>query len=177
MYCPHCATPLDASQRFCPTCGKESPVPTQPPPPPLPVQPGYAPSAVAPAPRPDSIRQGVGLVGASIAVGVVSMVVSLASVGSRAMSVIPNFLLGLVLTILWIVFLIMAYQGKSWARVGMAVLMVFSLTLVFSTFMFLQRGFPMTGLALPWIAFLLRVAGVYLLFTPQSSAWYRSMPS
>ena len=177
MYCQYCATPIDAAQRFCPTCGMQAPAQPQPAPPPMPVQPGYAPSAVAPAPRPPSVSQGIGLVGASIAVGVVSMVISLASIGSRAVTVLPSFLLGIVLTILWIVFIMMAYQGKSWARVGMLILMVFSLTLVYSTIMVLQRGYPMTGLALPWIAFLLRLAGVYLLFTPQSGAWYRSMPN
>jgi hypothetical protein len=133
--------------------------------------------AVALAPRPDSIRQGVGLVGGSIAVAIVSTILSLARAGSNSTALIASFLFGFVVMFLWIVFTILAYQGKSWARIGMAVLLIFSVTLVFSTVTFLQRGFPMTALALPWMSFLLRLAGVYMLFTPQSSAWYRSMPS
>ena len=131
MFCPHCATPLDPAQQFCPTCGRAASAQS----PPVP-----QPSAPAAAARPDSVRQAATLLFVSVGLSILGTLYSFLFVGFNRLLSAPTFLLTPFLLILWVVFTICVLQRQNWARIGIAILMLWSATLVLNTFLILSHG-------------------------------------
>jgi hypothetical protein len=165
MFCPHCASLIEPSQQFCPTCGR--PVASQTPP-------VLQPAAPASSARPDSVTQAATLLFVSVGLSVIGTLYSFLFVGFNRLLSAPTFFLTPFLLILWVVFTICVLQRQNWARIGIAILLLWSATLVMSTVMILSHGARLSSLALPWIVFFLRLAACYLLFTPASNAWFSS---
>ena len=163
MFCPHCATPLDPAQQFCPTCGRAVAAPSPP---------VSQPAAAAPSARPDSVRQAATLLFVSVGLSFLGTLYSFAFGMGRSVS-LPMLFTPLI-PILWLVFAIFVLQRQNWARIGIVILLVWSATLVVNTVLILSRGRVYGSLALPWIGFFLRLAACYLLFTPASNAWFNS---
>ncbi len=166
MFCPHCASLIEPTQQFCPTCGR--PVAAQSPPVPQS-------AAVASSARPDSVSQAATLLFVSVGLSLLGTLYSFFFVGFNRLLSAPTFFLTPFLVILWVVFTIFILQRKNWARIGIAILLLWSATLVMSTVLILSHGARFSSLALPWIVFLLRIAACYLLFTPASNAWFNSV--
>lgn len=110
----------------------------------------------------------------SVGLSLLGTLYSLLFAGFNRLLSVPTFLLTPLLLILWVVFTICALQRQNWARIGIAILMLWSATLVMSTFLILSHGGRLASLALPWIGFFVRLAACYLLFTPASNAWFNS---
>ncbi|HYL73903.1 MAG TPA: hypothetical protein VEU96_06835 [Bryobacteraceae bacterium] len=132
------------------------------------------PPAVPALARPDSVRQAATLLFVSVGLSILGTLYSFAFVGVNRFLSAPTFLLTPFLLILWVVFTIFVLQRQNWARVGIAILMLWSATLVLNTFLILSHGGRFSSLALPWVGFFLRLAACYLLFTPASNAWFNS---
>jgi hypothetical protein len=178
MFCLHCATPIDPSQRFCPTCGKPAPAqapPVAPPPvapPPLPQYSMPMPLGVKPE-RPGNVTLAAVLLFISTAISFSSSVYSVVRYGSRLFAS-PTYLLTPVFLILWVVFTIAVLQRQNWARIGIAILTVWGAMIIVTTIRILSRGrFNLELFAFPWVAFLIRVIASYLLFTPESNTWFK----
>ena len=113
---------------------------------------------------------------AAFAIGLVSILMSWTRVGITRILANPTTWVTPVAIVLWLILIPMAMQGKNWARLGIAALIVWSIaTLGISTVM-LSRYPTMrfTALMVPWLTCLMRIFAGYLLFTPESNLWYRS---
>ncbi|HLJ45682.1 MAG TPA: hypothetical protein VKU01_06730 [Bryobacteraceae bacterium] len=126
--------------------------------------------------RPPKVTLAVTLLIVAFAIGIVTLTFGWMRVGVMRMLSNPTAWVTPFAIILWLILIPMAMQGKNWARIGIVVLVLWSaVTLGISTIM-LSR-YPtirFTSLFVPWITFLMRIYAGYLLFTPESNAWFRA---
>jgi len=95
-------------------------------------------------------------------------------VGISRLSNSPFFLMTPLLLAVWVVLIFMTLQGKNWARIGVAILIAWSAITLLTSLRFLGRpGLHYGTFGLPWLTFALRIYAGYLLFKPESTAWFR----
>jgi hypothetical protein len=76
--------------------------------------------------------------------------------------------------ILWIVLMICVWQRQAWARIAIALLLFWGITNLMTTG--LRMGGSMASaasLAFPLLIAIMRACAVYLLFRPDSNAWFK----
>jgi|ERR1700722_4836241 hypothetical protein len=164
MYCPNCAAVLDPSQKFCSRCGQPSGV-----------EPGVAPT---PAPFtasekcPSSVQIAIILLSITCAISLVSTA-NIFLVHHAAAS--PVFLTRSIgLTLLLILLVIALWQRQGWARIAILVLIVWGLgTLMFSVIRFAASSIAVWTFAIPLAIAAMRLGAVYLMFRPESNAWFK----
>jgi hypothetical protein len=154
-YCSYCAAVLDANQPMCLRCGQPAP--------------GPVPTMVNA--RPSAVRLACVLL-------LVSCLISFASVASiflapKIMSRMPALFLArsIGLWVLWVVLTILVWQRQAWARIAILLLLAWSLgNLVLTSLRFSVAVF---ALAIPFLIDALRIGAAFLLFKPESNAWFK----
>ena len=86
---------------------------------------------------------------------------------------VGRFVPSALILVIWIVVILQMLEGKSWARIGVMVGIVWSAVVVLTTLRFLRYGVQFGTLGLSWISFALRLYAGYLLFRPENNAWFR----
>jgi hypothetical protein len=163
-YCPNCAAVLDPRQKFCSRCG----------------QPSGVESGVAPIPAPLAVAEksppGVQI---AIALLLITCAISLVSIANlfliRRAVASPVFLTRSVgLTILMILLVIGLWQRQGWARIAILVLIVWGIgNLAFSMIRVAASNVAVWTFAIPLAIAALRLCAVYLMFRPESNAWFK----
>jgi hypothetical protein len=171
MFCPTCATPLDAAQEFCPKCGTPSPG--------FPAASGFSPPQSpaqvisAATGRPATVRLAGNLLFAGIALSFIGTLYVWTLV-ARSRVPILSFVPSQLITVVWIVVITQMLQGKNWARIAVVLGIAWSAFVVLTSLRILRCGAPQFGaLGLSWISFALRLYAGYLLFRPESNSWFR----
>lgn len=123
--------------------------------------------------KPQSVDTAVNLLWASLAVGLVKMLMDLSSLSAIAPAAFTNFVM--IFVFAFIAFLIFKISaGRNWARITFLVLfgigMLPTLPLILAEF---SRA-PVVG-ALSVAQVGLQVYALFLLFTQPGSAWYRKV--
>jgi hypothetical protein len=160
-YCSYCAAVLDPNVTICARCGH----------------------ATAAAPMPAAVVP-VAVVARPSAVTVasvlllISCLISLMSLASifvmpNMLSRMPAILLGrtIGLWILWIVLTILVWQRQAWARIAILLLLAWSLMNLMLTG--LRFSTAIFALVVPLLIDALRIAAAFLLFKPESNAWFK----
>jgi hypothetical protein len=162
MYCSYCAAVLDPNFSACPQCGRavESPAPPQ-----------AIPISVAGRSRPSSVRVAVVLLLIPLLLTPLSIVMIMSR--SRAGIGLPGFYLiqTAVLAILWIACIAFIWQRQNWARIGVLLITLWSAANIMYS---LMRIGASGAVILPLVAIALRLGALYLLFKPESRAWFYS---
>lgn len=159
MYCSYCAAVLDPTQPVCARCGR--PVPA-----------ASAPSPAVVKGIPSSVRLAGILLLVSIAIGVLSMLnMILAHPGIGAIGISA---LGFVVWILNILCVIFLWKRQNWARILVVVLIVWSVgNLALSLLRLGGLGILNWSFTVPLAIDALRLCAIYLLFRPESNAWFK----
>jgi hypothetical protein len=161
-YCSDCAAVLDPNLAMCPRCGR--PVPIAPPP---------VPATLTERPRSVSLAGILYLV--STVLGVLVFAMIFASFHTTVSSSISPFLMirSLGLAALGVVLVLCIWQRQNWARMVLLLFVAWNVgNLVVS--LLLLRANP-----LAWSfdfaigEAILRVFAAYLLFKPESNAWFK----
>jgi hypothetical protein len=89
------------------------------------------------------------------------------------LSRMPAILLGrtIGLWILWIVLTILVWQRQAWARIAILLLLAWSLMNLMLTG--LRFSTAIFALVVPLLIDALRIAAAFLLFKPESNAWFK----
>lgn len=168
MYCSACATPIEAGQTVCSTCGNI-------------LSPGLAPPAPAsPTPvfvttqRPHSIVIATWLLAISVLVSVVGTASSWAIVGVARMASLYTAWLALIVLGLWAVTVLLTWTGNPAARI--LVMVGISWTLInllmrLAVTISAVRGSVLGQLY--WLTLGLRLVACYLLFRKDSTVWFK----
>jgi len=160
VFCPTCATPID-SQKFCPKCGSPAPV--------IPVLPGTAP---APTERPATVRTAGNLLFAAIALNLLGTLYAWTYV-ARSRFPVGSFVPSALILALWVFLILQMQQGKNWARFGVVLGIAWSAFVVLTTLRFLRYGAQFGAMGFSWVSFGMRLWAGYLLFRPESNAWFK----
>jgi hypothetical protein len=156
MYCSYCAGVLDPSQAVCPKCGR--PVPAAPV------------AAAAPNERPSSVNLAALLL--LIALGLSLLSTASIFLNPRMYNHLPVsfFARTIGFLVLEIVLLVCIWQRQAWARI--ALVLVWGIGNLLMSILRIGASFAFVSLAVPILVDGLRVGAVYLLFRPNSNAWY-----
>jgi hypothetical protein len=171
MYCSYCAGVLDPSQAVCPKCGRAveaAPV----------AVPVAVPMIAAAAPageRPSSVRLAALLL--LIALGISMLSVAGYVLRPGVYSRLPASYIARTIGFLGleIVLLVCIWQRQAWARIGLALALVWAIGNLSITILRIggSVAFASTFLVSILVAGL-RVWALYLLFRPESNGWYRN---
>jgi hypothetical protein len=147
-------------------------------PPPRPVLVGEQPGL----PKPNSVTMGVRLFYASLVLGLVGGLLSLAS-ASRIAASTPNLpsgvftgslIFGMILGLgIFLGLILAADKGKNWARITILVFFVLGLLISLPSMGRTFALMPVNGI-ISIVQLLLQGTALYFLFTPASTAWYNS---
>ena len=152
MYCSYCAGVLDPTQPVCPKCGR--------------------PVEAAPAPAPPAV---VNDKERSLAVILllISSGISLLSFG--VLFRVPGLLTRFPASFFFgLVFVIGIWQRQAWARIATVLLLVWGIANLLISIPRIGGSVAFApSLFVPILVDVLRVCAVYLLFKPESNAWYR----
>jgi hypothetical protein len=162
-YCSYCAAVLDPAQPACSRCGNATGA--------VVTAPQIVTPIVASEQRPSSIRIAVVLLLISAAIGILSI----ANVFLRYHAVVSPFLLmrTIGLTTLMILLMIALWQRQSWARIVIALLIAWGVGgLILSIIRFPAFGARWT-FAISIAIDAVRLFAVYLMFKPESNAWFK----
>jgi hypothetical protein len=165
VFCPTCATPLDPALKFCPKCGQPAPVVSTPQSVAQPL-----PAAIS---RPAGVKLAGNLLFAAIALNFLGTIYAYTIVARSSLPMVGRFVPSALILVIWIVVILQMLEGKSWARIGVMVGIVWSAVVVLTTLRFLRYGVQFGTLGLSWISFALRLYAGYLLFRPENNAWFR----
>ena len=157
MYCSYCAGVLDPTQPYCPKCGR--PVPTA--------------AAAATNERPSSVNLAALLLALALGISLLSTagIFFTPSLISRLPAMFYATTIGFL--ILEIVLLICIWQRQGWARIALALVLVWGIGNLMMSMLRMGASYPFWTLLTPILVDGLRVGAVYLLFRPASNAWYR----
>ena len=163
-YCPNCAAILDPSQKFCSRCGQPSGV-----------QSGFAPipAQLAVAEKsPPGLQVAIVFLLITCAISLVSTA-NLFLIHPAAAS--PVFLTRSIgLTILMILLVIGLWQRQGWARFAILVLIVWGIgNLAFTMIRVAASNVAVWTFAIPLAIAALRLCALYLMFRPESNAWFK----
>ena len=164
MYCSYCAGVLDPSQTVCPKCGRPVPVSA----------PAATPIAAAsPNERPSSVSLAALLL--VIALGISLLSTASILVNPSLISRLPASFYARTIgfLVLEIVLLVCIWQRQSWARIGLALVVVWGIGNLMMSMLRMGASYPFWNLFVPILLDGMRVWAVYLLFRPASNAWYR----
>lgn len=164
-YCPNCAALLDPAQKFCSRCGQPSAVASV-------AAPIAVPQSVAGDQSPVSVRIAIAIFLISCAVGIVS-VINIVLNYPRAAT--PTYLTRSIgFDILWILFVLGLWQRQNWARFAILVFIAWGLgTLGLSMMRVVSSGGAAFGFAIPLSMAAARLVAAYLMFRPESNAWFK----
>jgi hypothetical protein len=156
-YCSYCAAVLDPGLTICARCGHGAPVA------PTPIA-----VPVVVAARPSAVTVASALL-------LISCLISLLSVATIFIrpSRIPSLFLArtIGLWLLWVGLTILVWQRQGWARIAILLLLAWSLAnLMLTTLRFSVAVF---ALAMPFLMDALRIGAAFLLFKPESNAWFK----
>jgi hypothetical protein len=163
-YCANCAAVLDPAQRFCSSCG----------------QPSGTPAVVVsmPAPpitgdrRPSSVAIAIAILLLTSVFNLMSTANIFLTYRYRALAT-PVFLMRTVgLTILLILFIVGLWQRQGWARYMVLLFLVWGIGTLGYNVIRTGGNLAMFAFAIPIAVALLRVFAIYLLFRPESNAWF-----
>jgi hypothetical protein len=160
-YCSYCAAVLDVNQTVCPHCGRSNAV-------------APAPASVVINERPSSVRLAAILFLIALGVGLLSI----ANVAMRSNGAILESLAFLIPTVgiwfLWIVLVLFLWQRQGWARIVILLLLAWNVVnLLLSILRIAASGTAVWGFAIALAAAALRVYAAYLMFRPESNAWFK----
>ncbi len=123
------------------------------------------------AQKPQSVKTAVNLLWASLAVGLVKMLMDLSNLSAIAPAAFTNFVL--IFVFAFIAFLIFKISaGRNWARITFLVLFVIGMLPTLPLMLGEFSRAPVVG-ALSVAQVGLQVYALFLLFTQPGSAWYR----
>lgn len=160
MYCSYCAGVLEANQPVCSRCGR--PVPGA-------ASPVATAAPVAVGAMPSSVRTAIGLLLISWAVALGSIATLFVNFGARV-----GFITSVAAALVWLLLILCIWQRQNWARIGILVLVVWVTGNV--ALVFLRHGDVLlvnSGLALALVEGAMRIYATYLLFRPDSTAWFK----
>lgn len=119
--------------------------------------------------RPGSVTAATAILLLTWVFGLVSLATVIMRLGAR-ISLTQSVLFSL----LWILIIIMIWQRQNWARIAALVLLLVNIaTLAFTLVRIAGSNVAWLGFAFPVGIDLLRIFAVYLLFRPQSTAWFK----
>jgi len=159
-YCSYCAAVLDPNLTMCTRCGQ-----------PLPVAPAPAPAAVPSGAHPTSVRVAAILLAVAL---VISVLYSMKYFLNPSLHLSATYWMqtGILQTV-WIVLLILFLQRQAWTRIGIALLIVWNIgNLAFTILRFSTR--LSAAFAVIFLIAALRLAAGYMMFKPESNAWFKS---
>ncbi len=162
-YCPNCAAVLDPAQKFCSRCGQPS---------------GVAPIAVTPAVPaangtfPTSVRMAIVILLICCAISIFSVANFLLKY--HRFSTSQYLVRSIGFDVLWIMFVIGLWQRQNWARFAVLALVAWGVgNLAFSMIRLSSSSLAIFTFALPILVAVLHVLAGYLLFRPDSNAWFK----
>jgi Na+/proline symporter len=159
MYCSFCAANLEPGQAMCPRCGRET-------------------GAVAGEERPGSVRVAALLLLIAWGIGLLSLSGLFVQPGLIARLPAYFFARTIALAILWIVLTILIWNRQGWARIGIVLVLVWSIGTLLFNLLRMPGGVAMAvSLAVPVVVDVLRICAVYLLTKPESNKWYSKSAS
>ena len=123
--------------------------------------------------RPAGVKLAGNLLFAAIALNFLGTIYAYAIVARSSLPMVGRFVPSALILVIWIVVILQMLEGKSWARIGVMVGIVWSAVVVLTTLRFLRYGVQFGTLGLSWISFALRLYAGYLLFRPENNAWFR----
>jgi hypothetical protein len=168
-YCSYCAAVLDPNLPMCSQCGR----PSQQQPPAAPaVPPTFTPTPVLAAvpDRPQSVQLGGILYLVACALSLLMLAVLLARYHNYAWGFILIRTFGMIA--LGVLLVICIWRRQNWARILLALLIAYSTCTLLYSFMMVRSH------TLPWTYYValveagLRLVAIYLLFKPESNAWF-----
>ena len=159
-YCPHCAAVLDPNLAMCASCGQ---LVNNAPPPPL----------AAVDAQPQSVRLAVILLLISWAIPLLMLARAAMIYGFR-FGIMAQSLAVAVVGISLIAFL---WKRQNWARIAMLVLIVWVVGNLVANILRLIGGHITWGWAPSIATGILRICAAYLLFRPESNAWFKKSPN
>jgi len=140
---------------MCPRCGRET-------------------GAVVGEGRPSSVRAAALLLMIAWGIGLLSLSGLFVQPGLIARLPAYFFVRTFALAILWIILTILIWNRQGWARIGIVLVLVWSIgTLVFNMLRISGSATMAISLAVPVVVDILRISAVYLLTKPESNAWYQ----
>jgi hypothetical protein len=176
MFCPNCASPIDAAQKYCPNCGTPAPVVavSQPivPGQPMPGPPMPGPPSIAATGRPKNVRLAGNLLFAAIVLNLLGTLYAITSIG-RARFATFSFVPSILILVIWIFLILQMLEGKNWARIGVVLGIAWAALVALTTLRVLRYGMRIDTLGFAWVSLAMRICAGYLLFRPDSSAWFR----
>lgn len=156
MYCSYCAAVLVPGQAACPKCGRAME------------------AAAAGGSRPSSVRVATILLLVSEALVFLMFASLTASPGM--ISRLPGlFLLRTFgFFVIAIVLIVCLWQRQGWARIAMALFVLWGVANLAISIMWTSRSVGIApSFLVAGLADVLRLCALYLLFKPESNAWYR----
>jgi len=157
MYCSYCAGVLDPSQAVCPKCGRPAPVA----------------AVAAPDERPSSVRLAALLLVIALGISLLSTTSLLLNPGLIGRLPAWFYARTIGFLVLEIVLLVCIWQRQGWARIGLALVLVWGIGSLMMSMLRMGASYPFVNLFVPILVDGLRIGAVYLLFKPASNAWYR----
>ena len=155
-YCSYCAAVLDPGVAICARCGHAAPV-------------ASAPVPVAVNGRPSAVTVASALL-------LISCLISLMSLATLFItpSRIPGVFLArsIGLSVLWVALTILVWQRQSWARIAILLLLAWSLVNLMLTGLRIRAAIFV--LVVPLLIDALRIGAAFLLFKPESNAWFKT---
>jgi hypothetical protein len=151
-YCSYCAAQLEANQPVCSRCGRPT---------------GAAPVGKR---RPPSVLLGSILLLIAWAISLLMLVVSLLSHNMLHRLPAVYFLRTGGFSLVWLVLIFFVWQGQAWARIGVALLLAWSIgSLLIGILPLGMRMMNIPSLAVSFLVDALRVAAVVVLFKAESA--------
>ena len=173
MYCSSCATPIEAGQTVCRTCGNVlaatpvSPIPTPP----------FAPEPVVRGNRPGTVVIATGLLAISVGMSVIGIANAWVRVGPARMASFFTAWLALFVLAVWAATVMLTWNGKSAARIlVIAGLAWTAINMLMSPAAVISAGRGSIMGQLYWLNLAMRLIAAYLLFQKESSAWFKARP-
>jgi hypothetical protein len=168
MYCSYCAGVLDPSQAVCPKCGRPVPAAT------APVAVPIIATAAPTGERPSIVRVAALLLLIALGMSMLSVAGYMLRPGVFSRLPASYFARSIGFQVLEIVLLVCIWQRQAWARIGLALALVWAIGNLLITILRVggSVAFASTFLVSILVAGL-RVWALYLLFKPESNRWYR----
>ena len=121
--------------------------------------------------KPDQVKTAVNLLYASLAIGVLNLILSLAAIVEQSLVVFVIVVAVITISILFFL-IVMISSGKNWARIVFLILYVIGLPGQVATVLQLMTAYSFISLT-GTVQTILQLVAIVLLFQSASTAWFK----